>query len=86
MNKLEFLHWLQNYESSLGHWKVSFVKNSKSQYTLGCYKDYNSGKYVVYENDEHSHSDVLITENQDEAYDELKSMVLFEVRNNKGYI
>ena len=41
----------------------------------------------VYSNDEHStHTVYLETDNEDEAYEELQSMVVFEQRNNKGYI
>ena len=50
MNKLEFLHWLQDYESSLGMWKVNIINEEFSQYTVGCFKDYTTGEYKVYKN------------------------------------
>lgn len=84
MNKLEFLHWLQDNRGNLGRISVDISHESFSPYTLGCFKNSNN-EYVVYENDEHSHYTVLTTPNQDKAFDELKSMVLFEIRNNRGY-
>lgn len=86
MNKLEFLHWLQDYKSSLGHWKVNMLEEDFSQYTVGCFKDYETGEYKVYKNDEHSHKIRFITKNQSEAYDKLKGLVLYIVENSKGYI
>ncbi len=54
---------------------------------MGCYFDEATKKYKVYSNDEHStHTIYLETDNEDEAYAELQSMVVFEQRNNKGYI
>ena len=85
MNKLEFLHWLQGYENSLGRWKVNMLKEETGQYIMGCFKNSNN-EYVVYENDEHNHNIVFTTTNQSEAYNELRDMIIFEVRNNKGYI
>ena len=86
MNKLEFLHWLQDYESSLGMWKVNIINEEFSQYTVGCFKDYTTGEYKVYKNDEQGHKIRLTTKEQDKAYGKLKNLVMFIVENNRGYI
>lgn len=86
MNKLEFIHWLQNYKNSLGLWHVDSLKESFGQYTVGCFKDYSTNEYIVYLNDERKHRIRLTTKSQDEAYCKLKSMVEFIIENNKGYI
>lgn len=87
MNHKEFESWVADKVASIG--LLSIESNSKSlkPFTMGCYFDEATKKYKVYSNDEHStHTIYLETDNEDEAYAELQSMVVFEQRNNKGYI
>lgn len=87
MNAKEFEEWVADKRTSVGMWSIESNKKSLKPLTLGCYFDDCEKKWKVYSNEERNqHTVYLVTEDENEAYEELQSMVIFEQRNNKGYI
>ena len=55
-----------------------------ADFTIGCFYDTCEKKWKVYVNNERGrHRIRLITENEEEAFDDLLSIVNFEVENNR---
>ena len=86
MKLSDFNSWFKDKKNLIGLWHVEPNKNTLGQFTIGCYFDSSKNKYIVYKNGERNNRIIrLETEDEDEAYNKLKSMVIFEERNNKGY-
>lgn len=82
----DFNSWFEDKKNLIGLWNVEPNKNILSQFTIGCYFDSIKNKYIVYKNGErNNHTIYLETEDEDEAYNKLQSMILFEKKNNEGY-
>lgn len=55
-----------------------------SDFTIGCFYDLIDNKWKIYVNNEKGrHRIRLMTDNEEEAFDELLSIVNFEIENNK---
>ena len=86
LKAVEFKKWLEDNQPQLGMWTVETEKKVVKDFTMGCYFDSDTNKWTVYIVGERGQYTVwLETEDEDKAYDELQSMVIFEQRNNKGY-
>lgn len=86
MKSSEFEKWVEGKKSLVGMWRIKSREKSLAPFTIGCYFDQPEGKWKVYKVGERNDYNIrLETEDEDKAYDKLKSMVLFEVENNRGY-
>ena len=86
MKAKEFENWLNEKKELIGRWTVEPNKKITKAYSMGCYFDSNDNKWKVYSNEERGQFIVYLeTDDEDSAYEELQSMVQFEIKNNKGY-
>ena len=84
MNKKEFLRIKEELQCKLGKWKLEIDDEIFADFTIGCFYDTCGSIWKVYVNNERGgHRIRLMTENEEEAFDELLSIVNFEIENNK---
>lgn len=84
MNKKEFLKIKEELQYKLGKWKLEIEDEIFADFTIGCFYDTSERKWKVYVNNERGrHRIRLMTESEEEAFDELLSIANFEVENNK---
>lgn len=84
MNRKEFLKIKEELQGKLGKWKLEIGDEIFADFTIGCFYDTCERKWKVYVNNERGrHRIRLMTENEEEAFDELLSIVNFEIENNK---
>lgn len=84
MNKKEFMKIKEELQCKLGKWKLEIGDEILADFTIGCFYDTCVRKWKVYVNNERGrHRIRLMTENEEEAFDELLSIVNFEIENNK---
>ena len=87
MKKQEFVRWVSQYENSIAFWKIEIEELAEGECTIGCYYSGEKKSWIVYLNDDRGkHRVRLETENEEKAYDKLKSMVETQMENSKGYI
>ena len=86
MKAIEFERWFEDKKNTIGMWGVEAQKKIVKEFTMGCYYDLDDHKWKVYANEERGQFVIYLeTESEEEAFDELKAMVSFEQKNNKGY-
>ena len=86
MKNKEFEIWLKDKKELIGRWTVEPNKKTTKAYSMGCFFDPKDEKWKVYSNEERGQFIVYLeTDDEGSAYEELQSMVQFEVKNNKGY-
>ena len=74
----------QKLQDELGKWRLETDNEIFADFTIGCFYDVCENKWKVYVNNERGrHRIRLITESEGEAFDELLSIVNFEIGNNK---
>ncbi len=84
MKKEEFLLIMKELQNKLGKWKLEVGKEIFADFFIGCFYDTNESKWKVYINNERGrHRIRLVTENEEDAFEELFSIVNFEIENNK---
>lgn len=84
MNKNEFMKNKRKLQSELGKWQLEIGNEILTDFTIGCFYDVSESKWKVYVNNERGrHRIRVITESEEEAFDELLSIVNFEIENNK---
>lgn len=84
MNKKELLKIEDELQCKLGKWKLEIDNEILTDFTIGCFFDVGENKWKVYVNNERGrHRIRLTTENEEEAFNELLSIVNFEIENNK---
>lgn len=84
MRKHEFLFITKELQSQLGRWQLYVGEEIFADFSMGCFYDVNVDKWKVYVNNERGrHRIRLVTENEEEAFDELLSIANFEIENNR---
>lgn len=84
MNKNDFIDIKDELQHKLGIWNLEINEEILADYTIGCFYDEDDNKWKVYVNNERGrHRIRLITEKEEEAFNELLSIVNFEIENNK---
>lgn len=84
MTKKEFLDVVDELQKKIGHWQLEVGTEIFADYSMGCFYDENEKMWKVYVNNERGrHRIRLVTEEESEAFDELMSIVEFEIVNNK---
>ena len=75
---------VESLNGKIGMWKIAIGELNMSDFILGCYFDNSSGLWKVYINNERGRHRVrLQTESEEEAFDELLSIINFEIENNE---
>ena len=83
MKKEEFVKLQQELQSKLGRWQLDVEKELFIDFSMGCFYDEEQKKWKVYINNERGrHRIRLVTTDENEAFDEVLSMVKFEIENN----
>lgn len=78
VKKNEFLQIAPNYESCMKGWRIETEKLDMSDFVLGCYYNKDESKWIVYINKGYGrHCVRLITASEEEAFDELCSIMDF---------
>ena len=86
MSKEEFIKWFEDYKDGLTTWKVDIDNENMTDYVVGCFRDNKSGTWKVYINMERGrHRIRLETNNENQAFDKLKSLVTYVLENGRGY-
>ena len=84
MKKEEFLVIMKELQRKLGRWQLEVEEEVYGDFSMGCFYDVNERKWKVYVNNERGrHRIRLITTDEEEAFEELLSIVNFEIENNK---
>lgn len=84
MNKKSFLIAKEELQCKLGKWRLEIDDEILADFTIGCFYDVSDNKWKVYVNDERGrHRIRVITESEEEAFNELFSIVNFEIENNR---
>ena len=84
MKKKDFLIIKKELQRKLGKWKLEIEEEIFVDFSMGCFYDVGENKWKVYVNNERGrHRIRLITENEEEAFNELFSIANFEIENNK---
>ena len=83
MKQSEFKEWFKNKQLLLGMWTVRVGSHSKGQYVIGCYYDETDSKWKIYQNGERSHVTTFETSDEEKAFNELKDIIEYEIRNNR---
>lgn len=82
MTRTEFLNKTEHYHGSVGGGDIVLDRLSVADFVIGCYYDENDKKWRVYENGERGLQNVALeTTSEEEALDELYSMIEFENEN-----
>ncbi len=83
LKKEEFQVILNELQSKLGMWQLEIEKEQFADFIIGCFWDKNEHVWKVYINNERGrHRIRFYSESEDEAFDELLSIVNFEIENN----
>lgn len=78
MKKSEFILKIPEYEEHLKGWRIETEKLDNSDFVLGCYFNNDENKWIVYINkSDGRHYVRLVTSSEDEAFDELCSIIDF---------
>ena len=86
MTRTEFLKKTEHYNGSVGSWDIVLDRFSEADFVIGCYYDESDKKWKVYQNNERGLQGIdLETTSEEEALDELYSMIEFENENNLYY-
>lgn len=84
MKRNEFIKNQKELQEKLGRWRLETENEVFSDFTIGCFYDLIDNKWKIYVNNEKGrHRIRLMTDNEEEAFDELLSIVNFEIENNK---
>lgn len=84
MKRNEFIKNQKYLQEKLGRWRLETENEVFSDFTIGCFYDLIDNKWKIYVNNEKGrHRIRLMTDNEEEAFDELLSIVNFEIENNK---
>ena len=84
MKRNEFIKNQKDIQEKLGRWRLETENEVFSDFTIGCFYDLIDNKWKIYVNSEKGrHRIRLMTDNEEEAFDELLSIVNFEIENNK---
>lgn len=84
MKRNEFIKNQKDLQEKLGRWRLETENEVFSDFTIGCFYDLIDNKWKIYVNNEKGrHRIRLMTDNEEEAFDELLSIVNFEIENNK---
>ena len=76
MNKEEFMSMADSFREEIGRWQLVVGEEYFDDYSMGCFYDQEDGKWKVYITQERSrHCIRLATESEEEAFEELMSMV-----------
>lgn len=85
MGKKEFVKIQKELQKNLGRWKLEVNEEVFAEFSMGCFFDKTENLWKVYINNEKGrHRIRFATLNENEAFDELLSMVNFEIENNKS--
>ena len=86
MKAKEFEIWLKDKKGLIGRWKVEPDNENMADYVVGCFRDNKSETWKVYINRERGrHRIRLETNDENQAFDKLKSLVEYVIENNRGY-
>lgn len=84
LKRNEFIKNQKDLQEKLGRWRLETENEVFSDFTIGCFYDLIDNKWKIYVNNEKGrHRIRLMTDNEEEAFDELLSIVNFEIENNK---
>lgn len=84
MNQREFMSKTKDLHSKLGRWQLYVGEESFADFSMGCFYDDIEKRWKVYINYERGrHRIRLTTENEKEAFEELLSMVNFQIETNR---
>lgn len=84
MKRNEFIKNQKDLQEKLGRWRLETENEVFSDFTIGCFYDLIDNKWKIYVNSEKGrHRIRLMTDNEEEAFDELLTIVNFEIENNK---
>lgn len=84
MKRNEFIKNQKDLQEKLGRWRLETENEVFSDFTIGCFYDLIDNKWKIYVNNEKGrHRIRLMTDNEEEAFDELLTIVNFEIENNK---
>ena len=86
MTRTDFLKKTEHYHGSVGGGDIVLDRLSVADFVLGCYYDESDKKWKVYENGERGVQNIdLETTSEEEALDELYSIIEFENEVNLRY-
>lgn len=78
MTKSEFLKIKSEYDGYFKGWRIETEKLDTSDFVIGCYFDSVENKWIVYINKSQGRHYVrLVTDSEEEAFDELCSIMDF---------
>lgn len=84
MTKKEFEQKQVDLQNRVGQWQIVINKEVLSDFVLGCFYDEINHFWKVYVNNERGrHRIRLETEDECKAFDELFSIISYEIENNK---
>ncbi len=87
MNKEEFMSMADSFREEIGMWRLGIGEEYFDDYSMGCFYDKEDGKWKVYITNERARHHIrLATESEEEAFEELLSMVNFERECQRRYI
>ena len=81
MSRKEFENRLEEFQEKVGMLKIVVGYEAFADFTIGCFFDFETGKWKVYRNEERGiHIIRLETEDEEEAFEALFSMVNFNIK------
>ncbi len=84
MTKKEFEQKQDNLQKLVGQWQIVINEEMLSDFIMGCFFDKINHCWKVYVNNERGrHRIRLETEDEGKAFDELYSIINYEIENNK---
>lgn len=84
MTKKEFEQKQVDLQNRVGQWQIVINKEVLSDFIMGCFYDEINHFWKVYVNNERGrHRIRLETEDEGKAFDELFSIISYEIENNK---